>query len=106
MAKAEVKAKAKAKVKAKAKAKAKERKPAPSFKVCVCGGAGGIGQPLSMLMAMNPNVSELSVFDLSVAMVPPAGVAADLSHLEKKAAVNGYVMEVGKTPIDHTKEAL
>merc|ERR1712224_107147 len=55
---------------------------------------------------MDPNVSELSVFDLSVAMVPPAGVAADLSHLEKKAAVNGYVMEVGKDPIDHTKEAL
>jgi malate dehydrogenase len=59
-----------------------------------------------MLMAMNPNVGELSVFDLSVAMVPPAGVAADLSHLEKKAAVNGYVMEVGKDPIDHAKEAL
>merc|ERR1712157_438527 len=59
-----------------------------------------------MLMAMDPNVGELSVFDLSVAMVPPAGVAADLSHLEKKAAVNGYVMEVGKNPIDHTKEAL
>merc|ERR1712157_504355 len=59
-----------------------------------------------MLMAMDPNVGELSVFDLSVAMVPPAGVAADLGHLEKKSAVKGYVMEVGKNPIDHTKEAL
>ena len=29
---------------------------APSTQVCVVGGAGGIGQPLSMLMAMDPNV--------------------------------------------------
>merc|ERR1719356_1991664 len=76
------------------------------FKVCVCGGAGGIGQPLSMLMAMNPAVKELCVFDLSVAMVPPEGVAADLSHLEKKASVKGYVMEVGKNPIDYLEECL
>merc|ERR1712110_166978 len=51
-------------------------------------------------------MGELSVFDLSVAMVPPAGVAADLSHIEKKCAVKGYVMEVGKNPIDHTEECL
>jgi len=76
------------------------------FKVCVCGGAGGIGQPLCMLMAMDPNVREVSVFDLNVAMVPPAGVAADLSHIESKCAVKGYVMEVGKAPRDHLGEAL
>merc|ERR1712048_1505370 len=58
------------------------------------------------LMAMNPAVKELCVFDLSVAMVPPAGVAADLSHLEKKADVKGYVMEVGKSPIDFLQECL
>jgi len=100
------KAKAKAKVKAKAKAKAKAASKPSNFKVCVCGGAGGIGQPLSLLMAMDPNVSEVSIFDLSVAMVPPAGVAADLSHLECKAKVNGYVMEVGKNPIDFMQDAL
>merc|ERR1719171_404451 len=100
------KAKAKAKGKAKAKPKAKERKPAPSFKVCVCGGAGGIGQPLSLLMSTDTHCKELSVFDLSVAMVPPAGVAADLSHIEKKCAVKGYVMEVGKNPIDYTEDCL
>ena len=101
------KAKAKAKVKAKAKAKAaKEPKPAGNFKVCVCGGAGGIGQPLSLLMGMDPNVKELSIFDLSVAMVPPEGVAADLSHLERKCKVTGYVMEVGKNPIDFLEECL
>eukprot|EP00929_Paragymnodinium_shiwhaense_P100402 TRINITY_DN626_c0_g1_i1.p2 TRINITY_DN626_c0_g1~~TRINITY_DN626_c0_g1_i1.p2 ORF type:complete len:416 (+),score=174.89 TRINITY_DN626_c0_g1_i1:82-1329(+) len=76
------------------------------FKVCVCGGAGGIGQPLSMFMAMDPNVKEVAIFDLSVAAVPPAGVAADLGHLDRKVAVKGYVMEVGKQPIEHTEEAL
>jgi len=97
----------KAKVKAKAKAKSKtESKPRKDLKVCVCGGAGGIGQPLSLLMAMDPNCSELCVFDLSIAMVPPAGVAADLSHIEKKASVKGYVMEVGKNPIDYLEECL
>jgi malate dehydrogenase len=110
-AKAEPKVKAKAKAaapkaKVKAKAKAKKTTPAKSFKVCVCGGAGGIGQPLSMLMSMDPNVGELTIFDLSVAMVPPAGVAADLSHLEKKAEVKGYVMEVGGKPIEHLQECL
>jgi len=100
------KAKAKAKVKAKAKPKAKESKPRKELKVCVCGGAGGIGQPLSLLMAMDSNVSELSVFDLNIAMVPPEGVAADLSHIETKCKVKGYVMEVGKNPIDYTEECL
>jgi malate dehydrogenase len=105
-AKAKSKAKAKAAPKAKAKAKAKTRKPPGAFKVCVCGGSGGIGQPLSMLLAQDVNVKELCVFDLSIAMVPPAGVAADLSHLDKKSSVKGYVMEVGKQPIDHLEECL
>jgi len=98
--------KPKAKAKAKAKAKVREAKPRKELKVCVCGGAGGIGQPLSMLMAMDPNVSELCVFDLNIAMVPPAGVAADLSHIETKTSVKGYVMEVGKNPIDFLEECL
>merc|ERR1712110_1167532 len=51
-------------------------------------------------------MGELSVFDLNVAMVPPEGVAADLSHIEKKCAVKGFSMEVGKNPIDHMKECL
>jgi len=59
-----------------------------------------------MFMAMDPNVKELSIFDLDIAMVPPAGVAADLSHLEKKVDVKGYVMPVGQKPIDHTEAAL
>lgn len=96
----------KAKAKAKAKSKAREPRPAGAFKVCVCGGAGGIGQPLSLLMGMDPNVKELCIFDLNVAAVPPEGVAADLSHLERKCSVKGYVMEVGKNPIDYLEECL
>jgi len=48
----------------------------------------------------------LCVFDLNIAAVPPEGVAADLSHIEKKCSVNGYVMEVGKNPIDYLEECL
>jgi len=98
--------KAKAKVKAKAKAKTTKPKAAGNFKVCVIGGAGGIGQPLSMFMALDPNVAELSVVDLSVAMVPPAGVAADLGHLEKKSKVTGYVYNIGEKAVDKLEDAL
>jgi len=64
-------------------------KPLPKgdFKVCVVGGAGGIGQPLSLLMTSNPMVKELVIIDLNVAMVPAGGVAADLSHIEGKCKV-------------------
>merc|ERR1711920_773709 len=77
-----------------------------NFKVCVCGGSGGIGQPLSLLMASDPNVSELSVYDLTVAMVPPQGVAADLGHLEKKAKVVGYAKQLEQKAIDVLGECL
>jgi malate dehydrogenase len=76
------------------------------FKVCVCGGAGGIGQPLSLLMAMDENVDELSVQDVNVAMVPPDGVAADLGHLEKDANVKGYAIAVDKPAVEQLEECL
>jgi len=76
------------------------------FKVCVVGGAGGIGQPLSMLMAMDPNVKELCVYDLTVAMVPAAGVAADLSHLNKKCKVTGYAFDMADKAIEKAGECL
>merc|ERR1712060_309101 len=104
-AKTKVEPKAKAKVKAKAAPK-KEPKPAGNFKVCVCGGAGGIGQPLSLLMGMDPNVKELCVYDLSIAMVPPGGVAADLNHLERKNQVKGYVLELADKPVEKLEECL
>jgi len=77
-----------------------------SFKVCVVGGAGGIGQPLSMLMCMDPNVSELCVYDLTIAMVPPEGVAADLSHLNKKCKVKGYAFDKDAKAVDVAGECL
>lgn len=80
------------------------------FKVCVCGGAGGIGQPLSMLMAMDPRVSELSVQDVNVAMVPAAGVAADLSHINSSCKVKSYAIDVTTkppiAPVDQLEECL
>jgi len=105
-AKTKAKAKPEPKAKAKAKAKAREPKPAGNFKVCVCGGAGGIGQPLSLLMAMDPNVKELCVYDLTIAMVPAAGVAQDLIHLERKCSVKGYVAEPTDKGLDKMEECL
>jgi len=107
-AKAKVKAKAEPKewVKAKAKAKPKETKPSGNYKVCVCGGCGGIGQPLSLLMAMDRNVGELVIYDLDISPMPPAGVAQDLVHLERKCTVKGYVGKVNEPPVQFMEEAL
>lgn len=58
-------------------------------KVAVIGAAGGIGQPLSLLLKMNPHVGDLSLYD--VVNVP--GVAADLSHINSSGTVKGYPKE-------------
>jgi len=58
-----------------------------NYKVCVVGAAGGIGQPLSLLLKNNPLVTELNCFD--VAPITP-GVAADLSHINTPAKVKGF----------------
>jgi len=55
-------------------------------KVAVLGAAGGIGQPLSLLLKSHPQVTELSLYDI----VNSPGVAADLSHICTKAKVTGY----------------
>jgi len=80
--------------------------PAGNFKVCVCGGAGGIGQPLAMLMAMDDNVAELWVQDVTMAMVPAAGVAADLSHIEKKCKVKSIAIDPKLPAVDQLQECL
>ncbi|KAL4660554.1 malate dehydrogenase, mitochondrial [Arapaima gigas] len=56
-------------------------------KVAVLGAAGGIGQPLSLLLKNSPLVSQLSLYD--IAHTP--GVAADLSHIETRAQVSGHI---------------
>eukprot|EP00899_Mesostigma_viride_P019310 jgi/Mesvir1/27380/Mv07186-RA.1 len=58
-------------------------------KVAILGAAGGIGQPLSLLMKMNPLVSQLSLYD--IAGTP--GVAADVSHINTDAKVKGFAGE-------------
>ncbi len=55
-------------------------------KVAVLGAAGGIGQPLSLLMKLNPLVTELSLYDIRGA----PGVAADISHVNTKSVVTGF----------------
>ena len=54
--------------------------------VAVLGAAGGIGQPLSLLLKHNDNITNLSLFDI----VNTPGVAADLSHINTRAKVTGY----------------
>eukprot|EP00940_MAST-03C_sp_MAST-3C-sp2_P003435 g3435.t1 len=56
------------------------------YKVVVVGGAGGIGQPMSLLMTNNSLVTEMAVYDV----VGAPGVAADLSHCDAKAKVTGH----------------
>ncbi len=59
------------------------------MKVSVLGAAGGIGQPLSLLLKLQlPAGSELSLYD--VAPFTP-GVAVDLSHIPTDVAVSGFV---------------
>merc|ERR1712113_736517 len=59
-----------------------------------------------MGMALDDNVGELSVYDLTVAMVPPAGVAADLGHLEKKVKVRGYAKALDEQAVDKLGDCL
>ncbi|KAJ0250459.1 Malate dehydrogenase 1 [Hirschfeldia incana] len=59
----------------------------PERKVAILGAAGGIGQPLALLMKLNPLVSSLSLFD--IANTP--GVAADVGHINTRSEVVGYM---------------
>lgn len=56
----------------------------PDRKVAVLGAAGGIGQPLALLMKLNPLVSQLALYD--IANTP--GVAADVSHINTRSEVH------------------
>ncbi|XP_072991001.1 malate dehydrogenase, chloroplastic-like [Typha latifolia] len=56
---------------------------ASTFKVAVLGAAGGIGQPLGLLIKMSPLVSALHLYDIANVK----GVAADLSHCNTPSQV-------------------
>jgi len=57
------------------------------YKVCVLGMAGGIGQPLSLLLKLNPRVTALTGYD--VAPFTP-GVGVDLAHCSSNSTCVGY----------------
>ncbi|GKY98969.1 hypothetical protein MPSEU_000852600 [Mayamaea pseudoterrestris] len=65
-----------------------------SNKVAVLGAAGGIGQPLSLLLKLSPLVDELACYDVMNA----PGVAADLSHIPTKSKVTGSLPSPGAWP--------
>jgi len=56
-------------------------------KVAVIGAAGGIGQPLSLLLKVSPHVGDLALLDVANVV----GVAADLSHINTQGKVSGHL---------------
>ncbi|KAJ2611676.1 Malate dehydrogenase, cytoplasmic [Coemansia sp. RSA 1365] len=58
-------------------------------KVAVLGAAGGIGQPLSLLLKANPRVTSLGLYDI----VNTPGVAADVGHVNTLSEVTGYTAD-------------
>lgn len=54
--------------------------------MAVLGAAGGIGQPLSLLLKQSPLISKLALYDIRNA----EGVAVDLSHINTETQVTGY----------------
>ncbi|GFR40679.1 hypothetical protein Agub_g1270, partial [Astrephomene gubernaculifera] len=55
-------------------------------KVALLGAAGGIGQPLALLLKMNKFVTELALYDIANVV----GVAADLSHCNTPVKVSAF----------------
>lgn len=62
----------------------------PKHKVALLGASGGIGQPLTLLLKLNPMIAELAFYDIKQAATPVVGVAADISHINTSAVVKGY----------------
>jgi malate dehydrogenase len=57
------------------------------MKVALLGASGGIGQPLGLLLKLNPLISHLALYDI----VHTPGVAADISHCSTPAKVTGHL---------------
>ena len=57
-------------------------------KVALLGAAGGIGQPLALLLKMQPYVAELALYDIANTV----GVAADLSHCNTSVQVGDQAL--------------
>jgi len=62
-------------------------------KVTLCGAAGGIGQPLSLLLKMQlPPGSTLALYDI----INTPGVGVDISHINTAVTVEGYLGDMKK----------
>ncbi len=57
------------------------------MKATICGAAGGIGQPLSLLLKLSPYIDELALYDV----VNAPGVGADLSHICTNAKITSHL---------------
>jgi len=68
------------------------------YKVSVVGAAGGIGQPLSLLLKQSDVVGELSLYDVAPVT---KGVGVDLSHIPTPARIRG-----GYNGADQLSEAI
>ncbi|KAJ2822605.1 malate DEHYDROGENASE, NAD-dependent, partial [Coemansia erecta] len=55
--------------------------------VAVLGAAGGIGQPLSLLLKLTPGIARLSLYDI----VNIPGVATDIAHICTNTSVEYHV---------------
>ncbi|KDN42206.1 putative MDH1-malate dehydrogenase precursor, mitochondrial [Tilletiaria anomala UBC 951] len=56
-------------------------------KAVVVGAAGGIGQPLSLLLKQSTLITDLALYDVVNAL----GVAADIAHINTPSIVTGYL---------------
>jgi NAD-dependent malate dehydrogenase len=73
------------------------------LKVTVCGAAGGIGQPLSLLLKMHlPAGSTLSLYDV----VNVLGVAADISHISTAVKLEAYLGDMKNAANPEVDKAL
>lgn len=65
----------------------------PTFNVAVLGAAGGIGQPLALLLKSSPSVAELRLYDV----VGTLGVGADLGHINTQSKVSfDWFIHIGR----------
>ena len=74
---------------------------AKGYKVALLGAAGGIGQPLALLLKMQPYISQLALYDIANVK----GVAADLSHCNTAVQVRSKDgVEGGTRAIERVEE--
>jgi len=73
------------------------------LKVTLCGAAGGIGQPLSLLLKMNlPAGSTLALYDV----VNVVGVGADISHVSTPVKLESYLGDMKNAANEAVDKAL